>query len=222
MKQLRWVLLIAPALLLGCASHPPTVPEETAIYDPPPPVPASAGAIYSPGYGISLFQDRRARQIGDTLTVLLTERTQAQKSAATTTSKATDVAIANPTLFGRTPTLDGQPLFETAISSENGFSGSGASSQSNQLDGSVTVTVVDVLNNGNLVVQGEKWITINQGQEFVKLRGVIRPDDINPDNSVASTRIAQAKITYNGRGAVADANAMGWGARFFNSPFWPF
>lgn len=221
--MLRLILILPVALLFaGCASHPPTIPEEAVIIDPAPPQPASAGAIYAPGYGLSLFQDRRARQVGDTLTVVLTERTQAQKSASTTTSKSTDVSIANPTLFGKQPTRNGIPLFDTSISGEHDFAGSGASSQSNQLDGQVTVTVVDVLNNGNLVVQGEKWLTLNQGREFLRVRGVVRPDDINPNNSISSTRIAQAQITYNGRGAVADSNAMGWGARFFNSPLWPF
>ena len=82
--------------------------------------------------------------------------------------------------------------------------------------------VSDVLNNGNLVVEGEKWLTINQGEEFVKLRGIVRPHDINPDNSIPSWRVAAANITYSGKGALADANKMGWLSRFFQSIFSPF
>jgi len=222
-RRLKPLAIAATALLLGaCASHPPTLPPAAEIVDPAPVKPASPGAIYSANAGLALFEDRRARQVGDTLTVLLTERTQAQKSAATSTSKNSSVSLSNPTLFGKMPVTNGRPALQTEISGDRDFEGSGNSSQSNQLDGQVTVTVVRRLNNGNLVVEGEKWLTLNQGREVLRLRGVVRPDDISPDNTVSSTRVAQAQIVYDGRGAIADSNAMGWATRFFNSPWWPF
>ena len=102
------------------------------------------------------------------------------------------------------------------------FDGQGSSSQSNRLNGDITVTISRRMPNGNLVVRGEKWITINQGREFIRVSGLVRPIDIEPDNSVPSAKVANASITYAGRGALADANAPGWLARVFMSPKLPF
>ena len=108
------------------------------------------------------------------------------------------------------------------ISDAAKFAGEGDSAQSNSLQGYVTVTVQKVLPNGNLYVKGEKWIGINQGQEYVRMTGVIRPIDLASDNSIPSSKVANAKINYGGKGALADANAQGWLSRFFNSPWTPF
>ena len=89
-------------------------------------------------------------------------------------------------------------------------------------DGSITVTVVDRLANGNLVLQGEKWLTLNQGDEFIRIRGIVRPYDIGTDNTVTSDKIANARISYSGRGTLANTNRAGWLARFFNTPWMPF
>jgi flagellar L-ring protein precursor FlgH len=102
------------------------------------------------------------------------------------------------------------------------FDGQGDSKQSNSLSGDVTVTVAKRLANGNLVIRGQKWIAINQGKEFVRIQGIVRPIDIDPDNSIGSNKVADASISYGGQGALADANAKGWLARFFDSPFTPF
>ncbi|HKK03898.1 MAG TPA: flagellar basal body L-ring protein FlgH, partial [Gammaproteobacteria bacterium] len=102
------------------------------------------------------------------------------------------------------------------------FDGEGDAAQSNQLEGSITVTVSEVLPNGNLVIQGEKWVKINQGQEYIRLRGIVRPVDIGPDNTVLSTQVADAQLAYGGTGVVAQSNSPGWLTRFFNSPLWPF
>ena len=107
-------------------------------------------------------------------------------------------------------------------SGDRSFDGSGNSSQSNQLTGSITVTVAQRLSNGNLLVRGEKWLTINQGQELVRISGIVRPQDIGQDNSVPSTRVADARIAYTGRGSLADANTQGWLSRFFSSKWMPF
>lgn len=212
-------------LLVGCAGAPPTRITEV----PPPTLPAIQpidklpnGAIYRPETERALFEDRTARRVGDVLTIVLTERTDASKSATTQTSKSQSVEIADPTLFGRNVTWGGKPLLSASIEGDRDFNGEGTSQQSNRLTGSVTVQVVGRHPNGNLLVKGEKWLTLNQGQERVRVEGIVRPTDITPDNTVASTQVADARITYSGRGALADSNTMGWLARFFNHPVWPF
>ncbi len=125
-------------------------------------------------------------------------------------------------IAGRPITSGGLPLFDNEMSRESSFDGASDSSQSNRLDGSITVTVAERLPNGNLLVRGEKRITINQGEEFIRVQGIVRPVDIGPANSVASTKVADARITYSGRGTLADSNRPGWLSRFFNSPWFPF
>jgi flagellar L-ring protein precursor FlgH len=179
------------------------------------------GSIYMSSAPRPLFEDIKARQVGDLLTVILDEQTDASKSASTGITKDNSTDIGAPTILGQDPTLGGNPL-TTGLESSNDFSGEADSSQSNKLQGSITVTVAEVLPNGNLRIQGEKWIAINQGDEYVRLRGIVRPVDIAPTNTVYSTQVADAQITYRGKGATADSNAMGWLARFFISPIWPF
>lgn len=183
---------------------------------------STPGTIYNAGTDIRLFEDRKANRVGDILTVVLAEETNATKNSQTTTGKATDAELGNPTIFGTPMTSKGIPLFQGALSGSSSFDGKGASSQSNSLAGDITVTVVDRLPNGNLVISGEKWVTLNQGQEFIRLSGIIRPDDIEPDNSLLSTRIANAQITYSSKGVLAAANKMGLISRFFNSVFHPY
>ena len=144
----------------------------------------------------------------------------AQKKAENEISKDNGVSIPNPMLFGRS----GIAGFNTGVElgGNRGFNGEADANQSNSLTGSITVTVADVLPNGLLAVRGEKWITLNNGDELIRLSGLIRPDDIGADNSVPSTRIADARITYSGTGAFANASKPGWLSQFFMSPVWPF
>lgn len=209
-------------LLTGCASL--IGPERIAPTLPPAPqsTQASEGSIWNGGNAIALFEDQKARRVGDVLTVLLAERTDASKKASTKTSKESDTDIANPTLFGRPLSYKGVPIGAIGMNSSSEFAGSGDSSQSNKLEGSISVTVAAVLANGNLVVRGEKNIELNQGAERVALEGIVRPADISPANTISSDRVADARITYNGSGALADSNASGWLARFFSSPWMPF
>ena len=192
-------------------------PAET--YSVPPPEP---GTIYNPASGFGLFMDLRARAVGDILTVLLVEKTDASKESSTGTGKTSKLTTEAPTVLGRGITYKGQPLLNNEISGDRSFDGKSDSSQSNKLEGSVTVTVAERLPNGNLLVRGEKRITINQGQEFIRLQGIVRPVDIGPANTVPSTKIADATITYTGKGTLADSNRQGWLSRFFNSPWFPF
>jgi flagellar L-ring protein precursor FlgH len=237
MKRLLTTLplaLLMLALLSGCQS---TAPKRDAEYAPmrpvmPPPMPSGNGSIYQAGYEMIWFEDIVARRVGDLLTVSLVENTQANKSATTSTAKSTEMSMANPTLFGSTPQFNTPGILplannnnntlEFGLSSSGDFSGDGSSTQSNALSGNITVTVVEVLPNRYLYVRGEKRIGINQGYEYVRLSGIVRPQDITPQNTVLSTRIADPTISYVGEGALADANSMGWLTRFFNSALSPF
>jgi len=213
------ISLLALLLLLGGCG---LTPETNGQLDPAElvrttTVPASGGSIYQANTSMRLFGDLKAARVGDILTVRLLEQTNATKSAATTTSKKTAVSVGGPVIFGRPITDDGIPIFSGSLDGDNSFAGSGASNQSNSLVGNITVTVVERYPSGNLRIQGEKWVTINQGREFIRLTGMIRPYDISPDNTVLSEKIANAQITYSSKGALAAANRMGLFARFFQS-----
>ena len=212
------------ALTLGACS---TIPEPEESFEPPTPVHPvyerpSSGSIYQAGTEVRLFEDLKAGRVGDILTVRLIERTNASKNSSTSTSKSTEATLANPTVFGRPITRNGTPLFEGSLSGEQTFDGEGASSQSNSLQGDITVTVVERFPNGNLRIRGEKWLMLNQGKEYIRLSGIIRPFDIEPDNSVPSTKIADADISYSSRGVLAAANRMGLISRFFHSILHPY
>jgi flagellar L-ring protein precursor FlgH len=216
--------LLAGALVLGgCTSLPR--PDENFAATLPEEVPAVAhanGAIFQDGQEETLFDDAVARRVGDVLTVVLQENTNAAKSAVTTTKKTTTEAMAAPTLLGGSLTLHGRNLLNNSLNDASTFDGEGDSSQSNQLTGSISVTVTKRLANGNLLVRGQKWITINQGREYVRLQGIVRPVDISPDNTIPSTMVADATIAYGEQGTLNDANSKGWLARFFDSKWLPF
>lgn len=194
------------------------------------PPPTTEGGIYQSGYSLSLFDDNVARRIGDVLTVVLIEETQASKDATSSLKKKTKEKMDNPTILGGTAdfngpnalSADGRNSLALDIKSDATFDGGGSSKQKNKITGTISVTVSDVLPNGNLVVRGEKWMTLNQGEEFVRLTGIVRPADISSDNSVLSTRVANARIAYSGRGQLADSNLMGWLGKFFISGLWLF
>jgi flagellar L-ring protein precursor FlgH len=227
------LVLTATVFLGGCATPPrhtdsyrPTLP---AAY---PAVQPDNGSIYHAARDVRLFEDVKARRIGDVITVILRESTSASKSAKTTADKDQDTTIANPTLFGASAQFNLPGLLPLSsnrnnnlqqnLSATRAFDGEADSSQSNSLSGAITVTIADVLPNGNLVVRGEKWLTLNQGEEFIQISGIVRPQDVSPDNSILSAQIGDARIIYSGKGFLHDSNSMGWLARFFNSPVWPF
>jgi flagellar L-ring protein FlgH len=187
----------------------------------PPPTPRTDGAIYQAGQEMALFADLKARRVGDVLTIVLNESTNASKSAITKTTKSSATADTGPSLFGKSITTKGVPILDTTLSGSNSFDGEGSSSQGNSLAGSLTVTVTDVQANGNLVVQGDKSLKLNQGEEFIHISGVIRPADIATNNTVTSDKLADARISYSGKGVIDSANRMGWLTRFFNSVFAP-
>lgn len=227
------LLCVCVMSLVACQSLPERDPAYAAVRPVAlPPLQNSNGSIYQAGNDIRLFEDSRARRVGDLLTINLVESTNASKQNATSLSKSTDTEVANPTILGTTPQFNTPGILPLASNSNNNlgfglestneFTGDGASSQSNTLSGSVTVTVAEVLPNGYLAVRGEKVTSLNQGHEYVRLSGIVRPIDIRPDNTVPSTLVADAQITYTGSGAVADTNKIGWLARFFISSLFPF
>ncbi|MDE2294462.1 MAG: flagellar basal body L-ring protein FlgH [Gammaproteobacteria bacterium] len=216
--------LAGAAMLSACGMLPtrPAGPELPAAQTLPPPPPPTAGAIYRSGQPMELFADLKARHVGDILTIELNEAIDASKSAVTKTTKTTTLANSGATLFGRTITTGGVPILTASLNGANSFDGEGSSTQSNTLIGAITVTVTGVEANGDLIVQGEKALRLNQGDEYIHLAGVVRPADIAANNTVTSDKVADARISYSGRGAVASSNRMGWLARFFNSPLMPF
>lgn len=219
---MRAFLILFGALLLGgCASLEEMLPEEdSSAYQPldldyslPP---TTGGGLFRSGYSGALTQDQRALRIGDILTVVLEEQTQSSKSAGTSFGKSSGVSIGIPTVLG-----EQYDQLETAAEAERDFDGSAESSQQNSLRGSIAVTVHRVLPNGSLLVKGEKSLRLNQGEEFIRLTGLVRVDDINRFNQVSSQNVANAKISYAGRGVLNDSNSAGWLTRFFTHPIFP-
>jgi len=214
------------ASLAGCASIQQHQQMEDAKWAATAPIeqpaaPPADGSIYHDMQNMELFNDSRAHRIGDILTINLVEAMQASKKSETTTSKSDKVNVGAPQILGQSLRIAGQSA-NSALNTANSFDGAGSSTQSNQLTGQLTVTVAQRLSNGNLLVKGEKWLTINQGQELIRISGIVRAQDIGQDNSVDSTRVADARITYTGRGTLDQANTQGWLAKFFNSKWMPF
>lgn len=227
-------LLLVTLFAAGCSSSPFKMADEGFETVRPPfvsPPPPQQGAIFQAGYEMTLYQDIRARRVGDILTIVLAEQTNASKQASTSTAKDTKIDIDNALLFGKALSFDLPRPFnssakaatlQTLLESEKEFDGEGDSAQSNSLTGNITVTVAEVLPNGDLMVQGQKHMTINQGDEYVRFSGIVRQRDISPDNTVLSPKVANARIAYVGEGMLADVNQQGWLGRIFNSPWWPF
>jgi flagellar L-ring protein precursor FlgH len=179
------------------------------------------GSLFKPHLANSLYSDVTARQVGDIITVVLSENTAATKSANTATSRDTNADLQPITGLGGDAINIGSQSIQLGLSASNDFAGDAAANQTNSLQGSISVTVVDVLPNKNLVVRGEKWMTLNHGDEYIRLTGIVRPLDINPDNQIESTRIANARIQYSGTGTFAQAQEKGWLTKFFSSSWWP-
>ncbi|MGL5005875.1 MAG: flagellar basal body L-ring protein FlgH [Plesiomonas sp.] len=218
---MKRVLVLLTLLLVGCA-HPPIgpYPGEEEFTPPSMQMPKierdKDGGLFSNDYNMTLFQDRRAFRIGDVLTVVLQEQTSSSKKAGTSFGKESNTSVGAATLFG-----SDYPKAATSLGADRDFKGNSTSSQQNSLSGSITVLVHEVMHNGILQVRGEKWLRLNQGDEYIRLNGLVRVDDIDGSNRVSSQRLANAQITYSGRGALADSNSAGWLTRFFNSPFFP-
>jgi flagellar L-ring protein precursor FlgH len=224
-KQKLFVWVFAAGILPACTITPDPVPDDPSyapVVSASMKIPAAnPGGIYQPDYSAALFEDRRAARVGDIISVILSERTQSSKTADTEITKENAISIDSGVVLGDVPTMGDYGL-ETAVNQNRELTGEAQSDQSNSLKGSIAVTISEVLPNGLMVVRGEKWMTLNRGEEFIRIRGLIRPEDIQPDNTILSTRLADARITYSGTGELADSNRQGWASRFFNSEYWPF
>lgn len=216
--------VLGTVLMSGCTVYNTAQPGDPA-YAPASSQPQqqtvqNSGSLFRQGYGLELFADSKAHRVGDVITIILDERTVSQKSSNVSIAKESDNSLNAGPLLGTYPTLKNLSL-DTDISQDRDFSGESDADQSNSLQGNITVTVAEVLPNGNLSVRGEKWITLNRGDEYIRISGIVRTDDVSPENTVPSNRLANARISYSGTGDLANSNQMGWLSQFFNSPIWP-
>ncbi|PXA95935.1 flagellar biosynthesis protein FlgH [Nostoc sp. 3335mG] len=220
----RVAILVAVLLAAMPANARPLfgrkVPREdyTATRPMPVVVPVVAtGAIFQVEQGYAaLYEGWRARKVGDPLTITLVERTSASKSAGSKLDSSGGFSI--------TPPAVGPLAFDPGIAKASGgrnFGGTGSADQTNALSGELSVTVAEVYPNGTMLVQGQKRVTLSRGDEVVAIKGIVRIADIDANNRVPSTRVADARISYTGKGDVARASRQGWLSRFFQivSPF---
>ena len=220
---------LAAILLTGCATSTADrtlsdLPVTSVKPRPSLSVPASQGSLFPSTGGLStgyrpLFEDRRARMVGDTLTVLLNEKTSANKKSSASASKQ-GALVGKITAGTKVPVIDNLAGLALGATSANTFAGKGDSSAANDFSGTITVTVVEVYANGNLLVAGEKRLAVSDEEEIIRFAGVVNPTDLN-GNAVSSTLVADARIEYRGRGAADDAQSPGLLSRAVLK-FWPF
>ena len=217
---MRYIIPIILLTTTACMGGQPSGPHPE--FAPAPPIAllpiSSNGAIFQTVRGYApLTSGARAAAVGDVLTIQLVERTKATKASSSATSKQGGIGLTPPTtgplaLFKST---------DVKIGGDSSFSGSGQAAQSNSLAGEITVTISEMLGNGTMRVRGEKLVSLNRGEEYIRFTGIVRAADISSDNRVLSTRLADARITYAGSGEIAQASKQGWLQKFFSaiSPF---
>lgn len=225
-KRQHFFPLVGIALLAGCNSMPPTdIPHPMTARPPERPITSRAtnGSIFHDQASmVSLFEDSRPRHVGDIITVVIRENIIATRNLNTTAQRKvnqdTSVGAVSPLakvagLFGATkliqPTITG--------SSDTSLQGQGKMDASDLFTGTITVTVTDVYPNGNLLISGEKLMSLGGNREYLRLSGVVNPSTISATNTVNSTQIADARIEYKGTGALHDVHEMGWLQKFFLS-----
>ncbi len=222
----RVLLLLFPLVLAGCTSLPnspkpddpayaPILPEEEVENVEP------TGSIFNQGQVNSIYSDIKAHRVGDLITVQLVESTSANKNANSQQSKDSSLGMDALKIGGTPVTING---YDTSVDlgANNSFKGQSKAAQSNSLQGNISVSVIKVLPNGNLMVRGEKWVMLNNGNEYIRVTGVVRSEDVNADNPVLYQRVGNARIQYGGTGDFANSQERGWLAQFFNGPWSPF
>ena len=213
-------VILLPLFLTACTTVPPTnIHQPMSMRPAPRQEVVTQGTIYQAGASRTLFEDRRARYIGDTMTITIAETTSASTKSNTEASRAGSINASVDTVAG----LPGKSLqgLNLAASSDMAHSGKGAAAANNVFTGTIAVTVIEVLPNGNLLVSGEKQVSIGQGTEYIRLSGIVNPYFISAANSISSSNIADARIEYKESGVISEAQVMGWLSRFFLS-FLPF
>lgn len=214
--HLRLVLIYAVILLASCGADRPETGFAAALPAPAvqPAPPIAAGGIFQASQGYAgLYEGTRARRVGDALTILLVENITANKSASGNTSRSGSASITPPTA-GLLSFLNPNALNAAANGS---FNGKGSAAQNSTLNGVVSVTIAEVRPNGTARIVGEKHMSLSQGKEWVQFSGIIRLADIDADNQLPSTRVADAQINYAGKGSVQQASRPGWLSKFFSS-----
>jgi flagellar L-ring protein precursor FlgH len=218
--SMAWPALAATLALVGCAQ----VPREPLVHQPMTARNTNVqtraaepvnGAIYRTGFSAhSLFEDRRPRDVGDILTILVSENVNASKNSAANASRtgsaSADLGVV-PKIFAGLISGDQN----ASASGKNILSAKGGANAANTFNGVITVTVIEVLANGNLLVSGEKQMLINQGTEYIRFSGVVNPRIVSANNTVPSTQVADARIEYSAKGYIDEAQTMGWLQRIF-------
>ena len=215
-KKISLAVMLFTLPLAGCVTTTPS----TSVHQPMSVRPVAVtgpvqanGAIFQAAFSRPLFEDRRGRNVGDTLTVNIVENTSADKKSNTTTNRSSDNNFSVSNVSG----LPGKSFLGAglAATSDMKFSGDGETASNNVFTGTITVTIIEVLPNGNLLVSGEKQVGINHGSEFIRVSGVVNPIYLSATNSVNSVQLADARIEYRGSGQIENAQQMGWLSRFF-------
>lgn len=231
---LRFIILTSLILLTACATTEVKRDPDYAAVRPAalPDRQQTNGAIFDVNTNVSYYEDYRASRVGDILTVKLEEKTTAEKKSATKINKSSNNSITSPTVLGTGVQFDTPGVLPLESNEDNNlafdlrskhdFDGAGDSDLRNKLSGDISVSVVEVLSNGNMVIRGEKVVTINQGNEYLRISGMISPRDLDATNSISSKRIADVQMSYVGDGPTNDANVMGWLSRFFIGSLMPF
>jgi flagellar L-ring protein precursor FlgH len=220
-------LMISVLTLAGCAAQQVAGPSpDYAPVVPQPRIASSVptGSIFSPSNADSWFGEKKTYQVGDVITVLLSESMNGSASATNEASRETSTDVLTAAQIARIGSPGGLLLDSqngTPIDTTVSSSGSGATGQSASLTGTMTAQVLEVFPNGNLMIRGEKIVNFSTGSEVIQVKGIIRPQDVQPDNTVQSKRIASAQISYKGTGQNANASRTPWGTNLLMA-IWPF
>lgn len=219
--------LVVLALLSGCASveqakvlpndpdFAPILPEveETSVIP--------SGSLFKANYVNNIYSDSKAHRVGDIISVVLSESTQAQKNAKTELKKENSANLDPIIGLGGGPVTFKSDAIQLGLNQDSNFKGDSKSNQGNSLSGNISVHVLRVLPNGNLMIRGEKWMSLNNGDEYIRLTGIIRAQDISSNNTIMSYKVANARIQYAGTGTFAEVQEQGWLTKFFNGSWWP-
>ncbi|MES2755886.1 MAG: flagellar basal body L-ring protein FlgH [Pseudomonadota bacterium] len=210
---MKIIVLVAALALAGCSATPTSIVQRPTSVRPlmPEPAAATSGAIYQAAAYKPMFEDRRARHIGDMLTISITERTNAMKAGASSGNKSGSVSFSAPGI------AQGRLGANVAANAANKFADGDNQSATNTFSGVIAVTVTEVLSNGNMIVAGEKQIALNKGVEFIRFSGMVSPDTIGVGNTVASTQVADARIEYRTNSQIDRAEMTAMVSRFFQS-----
>ncbi|MEW6983207.1 flagellar basal body L-ring protein FlgH [Colwelliaceae bacterium 6471] len=179
------------------------------------------GSLFKPNYVNNIYSDSKAHRVGDIISVILSESTQAQKNAKTELKKDSSATLDPVIGLGGNAVNFKNDAIQFGVNQTSDFKGDSKTNQGNSLSGNISVHVLKVLPNGNLMIRGEKWLTLNNGDEYVRLTGIIRAQDITANNTIVSSKVANARIQYAGTGSFAEVQEQGWLSQFFNSSWWP-